>query len=77
MEEVDRLEVRTMNRAKELMEEKGLDVKKLAIILDTTSACVRSYLENDYSPRIRFIIRLALALDVSADYLLGLSDERK
>lgn len=65
----------TAQRIKELRTEKGLSMKKLAQLIDTTDASI-SYWENNINePTAPNIKALALFFNVSADYLLGLEDD--
>ncbi len=73
----DRLEVRAMNRAKQLMEEKGWSVYDLAAKLGATPRLVQRFLDGESKPRLISWIKMSLLFNVSLDYLIGLSDERK
>ncbi len=61
-------------RLKELRLEKGLTQKKLGEIIGTTYSAI-SYWENGTNePKISYVIALCKYFNVTADYLLGLSD---
>lgn len=64
-------------RLKELLEEKNLTQKQLAFDLHIASSTVNGYLKDYREPDFGMLVRLAQYFDVSADYLLGLSEEKK
>lgn len=57
-----------------IIRQRGVTQAWLAEKTDTTTATVSRYLTGIHSPRIELIARMATALNVSVDYLLGLSD---
>lgn len=62
------------NRLKELRQAKGLSQKELGQAIGTTYSAI-SYWEKDVNePKISYVIALCKYFEVSADYLLGLSD---
>lgn len=62
-------------RLKEAREVSGLSVRALALRADVSHAAVH-HSETGYSiPRADNLARIARALDVSADWLLGLRDD--
>lgn len=63
------------NRVRAARWERGLSQEALARIIDTSKNSVQNWERNSSSPRAESVVAIARALDVSADYLLGLSDE--
>lgn len=62
-------------RLKDLRQERNIGQNKLASDLDLANASI-SYWENcKQEPSISAIYKLAVYFDVSADYLIGISDE--
>ncbi|MCI9258364.1 helix-turn-helix domain-containing protein [Acutalibacter sp.] len=57
-----------------VIRQRGVTQGWLAEKADTTEATVSRYLTGVHSPRIELIARMARALNVSVDYLLGLSE---
>ena len=57
-----------------IIRQRGVTQAWLAEKTDTTTATVSRYLTGIHSPRIELIARMAMALNVSVDYLLGLSE---
>lgn len=57
-----------------IIRQRGVTQAWLAEKADTTEATVSRYLTGVHSPRIELIAKMATALNVSVDYLLGLSD---
>ena len=57
-----------------VIRQRGVTQGWLAEKADTTEATVSRYLTGVHSPRIELIARMAMALNVSVDYLLGLSE---
>ena len=53
---------------------RGMRQKELARAADVTEATVSRYVNNKRSPDIEFIRTVVSVLDVSADYLLGFSE---
>lgn len=62
------------DRLKKLREEKGLTQKKLASLLNYSYTAIANYESGRNQPKISDLIRLADILNVSVDYLLGVSD---
>ena len=61
-------------RLRDLRLEKGLSMKQLAQIINTTDATI-SYWENNINePKISYLKAIATFFQVSTDYLLGLED---
>ena len=66
------------DRLKQLRKERGLTQKELAEIFKTTGVAIGRYEKGLREPNnLDTLIGLAQFFDVSTDYLLGLSDERK
>lgn len=63
-------------RLGELMKERGLTRTKLATMIGTSTKVITKYLTAPIMTRINTIIALAEALDVSVDYLCGLTPYR-
>lgn len=57
-----------------VIRQRGVTQAWLAEKADTTEATVSRYLTGIHSPRIELIAKMARALNVSVDYLLGLSE---
>ena len=57
-----------------IIRQRGVTQAWLAEKAETTEATVSRYLTGIHSPRIELIARMAMALNVSVDYLLGLSE---
>lgn len=53
---------------------KNLTQKQLAVLIDSTERGIQRYESGERKPNFEAIISLCEALEVSADYLLGLSD---
>ena len=64
-------------RLENLLEEENLSQKQLALDLQIASSTVNGYVKNHREPDFKMLIRLARYFDVSTDYLLGLSSEKK
>ena len=62
------------NRLKELRIEKELTQKQLAEMLQTTDDSIYSWEKGRSQPSIEMLRKICQYFDVSADYLLGLSD---
>ena len=58
----------------ELLESKGVNQRQLAIDCNTTEATISRYLNGVHKPQVHVVISIANALNVSTDYLLGLTD---
>ena len=57
------------------MNELDLSAGQLAEMCDMTRPAISQYLDNRRIPATLALVRLARALDCSADWLLGLSDD--
>lgn len=61
-------------RLRELRTDKQLSMKQLASAIGATDAAVSNW-ENDINePKLSYIIKLCEFFDVSADYLLGITN---
>lgn len=58
---------------KRLMESRGINQKWLADEANTTEATISRYVNGIHKPNVELIAKIAKALDVSVDYLLGLT----
>ncbi len=58
---------------KRLMESRGINQKWLADEANTTEATISRYVHGVHKPNVELIVDIAKALDVSVDYLLGLT----
>lgn len=63
-------------RIKNLLEEKNLTQKELAEIIDTTEATISRNINGVHAPKAEIIEKIASALGVTTDYLLGKTDDR-
>lgn len=63
------------NRLIHVMNIRNISCKALAPILYTTPSALVGYRTGRRSPDVNMLRQLAKVLNVSADYLLGLSDE--
>ena len=61
-------------RIKELRLEKGLTQPELEKIIGVSNGIISVWENNVNEPKATFIKRLATALDVTSDYLLGLKN---
>lgn len=66
-----------VQRLKDLRKERGLSQRKLAKRTYSTQCGVSKWERGECAPNFDIIIQLALFFNVSADYLLGLTDERR
>lgn len=65
------------SKLRALRQEKELTQKQLADRLGITKATISAYETNAKYPSVEVLIALATFFDVSADYLLGLSEQRQ
>lgn len=63
------------NRIAQLRKEKDLSRDELGKKIGTSGAIVGRYERNDMKPSIEIAAKIAEALDVSLDYLVGISSE--
>ena len=59
---------------KDLIESRGITQKQLAIDCGATEATISRYLSDVHKPTLDIAAKIAQALDVSVDYLCGLTD---
>lgn len=64
------------DRLKESIQDRGLTQRMLATRIGTTEVSISRYLKGKRIPSADVLYKLCKALDVSADYLLGLSNEK-
>lgn len=64
------------DRLKQSISERGITQRQLAALCDTTEVSVSRWVRGKRVPDAETLYKLCKALDVSADYLLGLSEER-
>jgi transcriptional regulator with XRE-family HTH domain len=58
----------------ELIESRGISQKRLSVDAGTTEATISRYIAGKNQPEIKIVVRIAKALNVSVDYLCGLTD---
>ena len=63
-------------RLKKSITERGLTQRMLATLIGTTEQSLSRWANGNRTPNADMLYRMCKALDVSADYLLGLSEER-
>lgn len=61
-------------RLSKVIEERGLKQKDLAEIAQTTEATISRYFNGERTPHIEVLVSISKSLNVSIDYLLGVSD---
>lgn len=64
-------------RLENLIEEKNITQKQLSMELHIAPTTLNGYINSYREPDFHTLVRLARYFDVSADYLLGLSPEKK
>lgn len=64
-------------RLENLIEESDITQKDISTELHIAATTLNGYVNNHREPDLHTLIRLARYFDVSTDYLLGLSDEKK
>ena len=69
------MEIILGKRLKELRKEKGLTQKEVANILGIHSVTYLHYEKDEREPPLKILAEMATFFGVSADYLLGLTDE--
>lgn len=62
-------------RLREAMKRKSLTQKQLESISNVTQSSISAYLRGDMEPKISVFYQLAVALDVSMEWLLGVETE--
>ena len=66
----------TAHRLKMLMRERNWGVKAFANRIPADKNSVKTWLAGQYYPRYDSLVKVCELLDVSADYVVGLSDGR-
>lgn len=66
----------TIKRIEELIAERGLTYTGFASMLGKSEAMIRNWKKGSSSPTYDQVYRSALILDVSTDYLFGLTDDK-
>lgn len=61
-------------RLSDLLYQRNLTQKELAAMSNTTEATISRYLNWDRTPQVEIVISIAKALNVTTDYLLGITD---
>lgn len=64
-------------RLKELRKERGLRQEHVAVALDISMSAYCNYEQGKREPNASVLCRMADYYDVTTDYLLGRSDQRK
>ena len=64
-------------RLENLIEERDLTQKQLSMDLHIASSTLNGYVNNNREPDFATLVRFAQYFNVSTDYLLGLSNEKK
>ena len=65
------------SRLKQCRKEKGLTQGQVASYCDITEKAYQNYELMTREPKLEIIIRIADLFDVSVDYLVGRTDQRK
>ena len=61
-------------RLKQIRIERGIPIREVATALDMTVSAYAHYEQGRREPSIEILIRICKFFDVSADYLLGLTE---
>lgn len=61
-------------RLRTVVKSRGYTQRQLSRHLDVSEQAVSRYIRGDRMPNSRVLMQLAISLDVSADYLLGLKE---
>lgn len=64
-------------RLKQVLIERGISQTKLAAELSTSDKTISSYIYGNANPPLAVIVAIAKTLNISTDFLLGLSNELK
>ena len=64
-------------RLREEIKKSGLTGKEIALAAGIDRKCITAYKYGDYIPNIVVFMKICKILNVSADYMLGLTNERK
>lgn len=62
------------DRLQKALEDKGMKQNELADLSQTTEATISRYLRGDRAPHVDVLVEISKALNVSIDYLLGVTD---
>jgi len=62
------------NILRDLIDSRGLNQKMVADMAETTEPTISRYVSGQTLPAISIVIRIAKALNISMDYLCGLTD---
>lgn len=65
-----------MNRLRELRKERGLTLRELGDVINTSNQNISNWEVGRSNPNIEYLIALADYFDVSIDYLVGRSDKK-
>lgn len=65
-----------MNRLRELRKERGLTLRELGDVINTSNQNISNWEVGRSSPNIKYLTALADYFNVSIDYLVGRSDVR-
>ncbi|WP_084007550.1 helix-turn-helix domain-containing protein [Leuconostoc mesenteroides] len=65
-----------MNRLRELRNERGLTLRELGYVINTSNQNISNWEVGRSSPNIEYLIKLANYFHVSIDYLVGRIDVR-
>lgn len=63
-------------RLKEIREERGLSVSSVANILNISTKTLNNWEQNIDEPKMLQLFLLTVLLNISADYLIGISDNK-
>lgn len=66
--------MRIGNILSDLLRQRNMSQRELAIRANTTEATISRYISGDRVPRIELVVEIARALNVTTDYLLGVTD---
>lgn len=66
--------MRIGNRLSDLLRQRNLSQRDLAVRAHTTEATISRYLNDMRVPSVEIIVDIAKALNVTTDYLLGVTD---
>lgn len=61
-------------KLKKLREQKGISQKDVALAIGLTTSAYSNYEQGTREPSIEIIVKLCKFFNVTADYLLGLTD---
>lgn len=64
-----------ISRANDIMQQKGIKQADLSELTGIPTATISRYMTGVHSPKVEYVAKLAAAMQVSMDYLLGLSSQ--